>query len=143
MYRIIYLSSATTKFTNDEILTLLRNSRKNNEVNDITGLLLYSDGNFLQIIEGKSKPLKKLYDKISVDPRHKNIIKVFEGKVSSRIYPNWKMGFNSIDKKFNPQVVKDDILYENYDPIINKEDTIASIFIQTFLKSNKDKILIK
>lgn len=143
MYRIIYLSSATTKFTNEEILTLLRNSRKNNEVHKITGLLLYSDGNFLQIIEGKSKPLKKLYEKICVDPRHKNIIKVFEGKVTSRIYPNWKMGFNSIEKKYNPQQLKENILYENYDSIINKEDTIASIFIETFLKSSKDKIMIK
>lgn len=143
MYRIIYLSSATTKFTNDEILALLKNSRTNNNANNITGLLLYSDGNFLQIIEGKDKAIKKLYQKISVDSRHKNIIKVFEGKVSSRIYPNWKMGFNSIDKKIAQENIYKDTLYEDYDPFINKEDTIASVFIETFLKSNKEKIVIK
>ena len=67
MYRIIYLSSATTKFTNEEILTLLNASRKKNEANEITGLLLYSDGNFLQIIEGKQKKIKALYAKINMD----------------------------------------------------------------------------
>lgn len=139
MYRIIYLSSATTKFTNEEIVTLLNASRKSNEANDITGLLLYSDGNFLQIIEGKQKKIKALYAKINMDQRHRNIIKVFEGKVSHRIYPKWHMGFNSIDKDFDNQTSKTD----SYQPISDEDDLIASTFIATFLKSNKEKMNIK
>ena len=134
MYRIIYLSSATTKFTNEEILTLLNASRKNNEANKITGLLLYSDGNFLQIIEGKQKKIKALYAKINMDFRHRNIIKVFEGKVSHRIYPKWHMGFNSIDKEFENQTTETD----SYQSVSSEDDLIASTFIATFLKSNKD-----
>ncbi|NHN26727.1 BLUF domain-containing protein [Flavobacterium jejuense] len=143
MYRIIYLSSATTKFNNDEIIALLKTSRSNNETNGITGLLLYSDGNFLQIIEGKRKPLQKLYGKISMDSRHKNIIKVFEGNVSSRIYSNCKMGFNSIDREFHEKGTIKNTIYENYNTVVNNEDSIASIFIETFLKSSKEKIFIK
>ncbi|MVO08394.1 bluf domain protein [Flavobacterium sp. TP390] len=139
MYRIIYLSSATTKFTNEEILTLLNASRKNNEANEITGLLLYSDGNFLQIIEGKQKKIKALYAKINMDQRHRNIIKVFEGKVSHRIYPKWHMGFNSIDKEFENQTIGTD----SYQSISSEDDLIASTFIATFLKSNKEKMNIK
>lgn len=142
MYRIIYLSSATTKFSNDEIMSLLESSRKNNEINEITGLLLYSDGNFLQILEGNKKPLDDLYKKISIDSRHKNIIKVFHGKVPERNYSNWKMGFSTADKSFykknitnlNPFTLEDNLV---------KQDLVASIFIETFLKSSKDKILIK
>lgn len=141
MYRIIYLSSATTKFNNEEIIALLKTSRSNNKTNGITGLLLYSDGNFLQIIEGKRKPLQKLYNKISMDSRHRNIIKAFDGKITSRMYPNLEMGFNSIDREFHDP--NSNRMYENYSPIINNEDTIASIFIETFLKSNKEKIIIK
>ena len=142
MYRIIYLSSVTTNFSNEDIISLLDLSRRNNEVNEITGLLLYSDGNFLQIIEGKKKPLEKLFKKISLDSRHKNIIKVFHGKVSTRNYPKWKMAFSIIDESF----------YKNNIPDLNpftlednttKQDMIASIFIETFLRSNKDKILMK
>ncbi len=139
MYRIIYLSSATTKFTNEEILTLLNASRKKNEANEITGLLLYSDGNFLQIIEGKQKKIKALYAKINMDQRHRNIIKVFEGKVSHRIYPKWHMGFNSIDKEFENQTIGTD----SYQSISSEDDLIASTFIATFLKSNKEKMNIK
>lgn len=141
MYRIIYLSSATTKFTSKEIISLLNTSRKRNEVNEITGLLLYSDGNFLQIIEGKKKAILKLYSKISIDSRHKNIIKVFEGIVDSREYPNWRMGFNVIDKNLYKRSINLETFTRDYSE--NNQDTIASIFIETFLKSNKNKIMIK
>ncbi|NJM81040.1 MAG: BLUF domain-containing protein [Flavobacterium sp.] len=50
MYRIIYLSSATTKFTSKEIISQPNKSRKNNEENQVTSILLYSDCNFLQIM---------------------------------------------------------------------------------------------
>ncbi len=141
MYRIIYLSSATTKFTSKEIISLLNASRKRNEVNEITGLLLYSDGNFLQIIEGEKKAILKLYSKISIDSRHKNIIKVFEGIVDSREYPNWRMGFNVIDKKLYKRSINLETFTRDYSE--NHQDTIASIFIETFLKSSKNKIMIK
>ncbi|WP_159780688.1 BLUF domain-containing protein [Flavobacterium sp. 9AF] len=137
MYRIIYLSSATTKFTNEEINKILEKSKSNNQSKGITGLLLYSDGNILQIIEGKKQEIKDLFHKISLDSRHRNIIKVFEGKVSNRIYPNWRMAFNSYQKEAT------EIAFKNYDFLINEEDNIASTFIETFLKSNKDKIVIK
>ena len=142
MYRIIYLSSATTKFSNEEIISLLDLSRRNNEVNQITGLLLYSDGNFLQIIEGKKKALEALFEKISLDPRHKNIIKVFHGKVPIRNYSIWKMAFSTIDKSFYKNNISDLNPYTLEDNIL-KQDLIASIFIETFLRSNKDKILMK
>lgn len=136
MYRIIYLSSATTKFTNDELASLLRTSRKHNEVNNITGLLLYSDGNFLQIIEGEKKKLKQLfYEKICIDKRHKDIIKVFESKVDKRLYSNWSLGFNIIHKASQKEIST----ISGF--IINDEqeiyDEIVSIFIDTFLISVK------
>ncbi|WP_130733688.1 BLUF domain-containing protein [Flavobacterium sp. J27] len=142
MYRIIYLSSATTKFTKEDINQLLEKSRDNNQKNEITGLLLYSDGNILQIIEGKQKALKKLYSKIIMDPRHKHIIKVFEGKVTNRIYPNWKMAFNGVQKETIE--TKEIVTYQDdFSTITNKDDLIATTFIETFLKSNKDKIIVK
>ena len=141
MYRIIYLSSATTKFTSTEIISLLNSSRQRNELNQITGLLLYADGNFLQIIEGEKKAVLKLYSKISIDKRHKNIIKVFDGKVNSRIYPKWSMGFNRIDKEICKTSVNIETFTKDFKD--NPEDAIASVFIETFLKSSKDKIMIR
>ena len=80
-----------------------------------------------------------MYAKINMDQRHRNIIKVFEGKVSHRIYPKWHMGFNSIDKEFKNQTIGTD----SYQSISSEDDLIASTFIATFLKSNKEKMNIK
>jgi hypothetical protein len=76
MQRIIYLSSGVKVFSDEEINSLLDISRKNNANNDITGLLLYADGNFLQIIEGEKEAIEMTYQKILNDSIHKNIIEV-------------------------------------------------------------------
>ncbi|MDQ2842373.1 MAG: BLUF domain-containing protein, partial [Acidobacteriota bacterium] len=47
----VYISSARLQ-REDEIVDILRVSRKNNEQAGLTGLLAYKDGNFLQILEG-------------------------------------------------------------------------------------------
>jgi hypothetical protein len=69
MHRIIYLSSGIKIFSDEEINDLLKVSRNNNEKNGITGLLLYSDGNFMQILEGEKEAVENTYKKIA--KRHK------------------------------------------------------------------------
>ena len=53
MYQLIYLSSATEMFTKEKLLALLEQSRPNNARLGITGILLYSNGNFMQTLEGE------------------------------------------------------------------------------------------
>ena len=49
---ITYVSAARQRFSNDEIEKLLAFSRVKNAARDVSGLLLYWDGNFLQYVEG-------------------------------------------------------------------------------------------
>ncbi|MBQ0737313.1 BLUF domain-containing protein [Mesonia mobilis] len=44
------------------------------------GLLLFSYGNFFQVIEGETAKVNNLWQKIKKDDRHKSIIKIFEEK---------------------------------------------------------------
>ena len=60
MKRIIYLSSGIRIFLDVEINELLNVSRRNNTKNSVTGLLLYSDGNFCKLLRVKMKCLKSL-----------------------------------------------------------------------------------
>lgn len=76
MHRIIYLSSGIKIFSDEEIKNLLYVSRINNSKNGITGLLLYAEGNFIQILEGEKEVIEATYHKIQKDNRHKNIIVV-------------------------------------------------------------------
>lgn len=50
MINLIYTSSAVELFREDELVELLKTSRDNNRRRGITGMLLYNDGNFLQVL---------------------------------------------------------------------------------------------
>jgi hypothetical protein len=91
-----YVSSASIPFSNDELVDLLDISRRNNMLAGITGMLLYKDGNFLQVLEGEKSAVKALFEKVSRDPRHKGVIPLLEGEITQRDFPDWSMGFKNL-----------------------------------------------
>jgi hypothetical protein len=98
MLQLIYTSVATVEFSEDDLNALLFKSRKNNEKSDITGMLLYDKGTFLQIIEGPEDAIKKLIAKIEKDDRHNRIITISQRAVPKRDFEQWRMGFAKIQK---------------------------------------------
>lgn len=97
MLSLSYVSSSTsTEVSSDELLDILGKSRANNTLLGITGMLLYKDGNFMQVIEGPDEPIKDLFNKISRDPRHKGVIVLLKQKITQREFPDWSMGFRNL-----------------------------------------------
>lgn len=94
--QIIYLSKRNTNCTSEEIDKILASCKKNNPPLDITGVLLYSDLTFLQCVEGESKVIKALYDKIKDDDRHRQCIMISFGPIKYRKFPSWHMGSKKI-----------------------------------------------
>ena len=89
----VYASSAVQLFAPEELRALLETSRRNNAALGISGMLLYKDGNFLQVLEGREAAVLQLADKISHDPRHRGIITLMQGFESEYQFPEWSMGF--------------------------------------------------
>jgi hypothetical protein len=50
---LAYTSIASHHMAHEELLALLAQSRKNNLPTDITGMLLYMEGCFFQVLEGE------------------------------------------------------------------------------------------
>jgi len=96
MYRLMYLSTATVKFTDEEIEKLLEIAQKNNKEKDVTGLLIIKGRSFLQCLEGSKENVLFIYNKIAQDKRHTDIIQVFEDQDDDRYFPTWSMGFKNI-----------------------------------------------
>ena len=94
---VTYVSAARSLFSDVEIEDLLRHSRMANAAVDVTGLLLYWDGNFLQYIEGPKESVEKLLDRIRIDPRHGGLIILDKTKIAERAFPDWRMGFTRVD----------------------------------------------
>ena len=97
MIQIAYVSSTRGFLTVAEILEILVASREKNRVREITGMLLYKDGNVLQIIEGEEAAVNSLFEVIQKDVRHTGIIKLYQKRVEERDFPEWTMGFHDLD----------------------------------------------
>ena len=97
VFNIVYMSFATQPMTDESLEEILTKSRSNNTRLGLTGMLLYRDRFFLQALEGDEPTVRKLYNKIKDDPRHKNIRIMHEGQISERAFSDWSMGFNRID----------------------------------------------
>lgn len=91
-----YVSEQTYPLTDNALDKLLKNSRQNNETLAVTGMLIIYEGLFIQYIEGPSENIDKLFNKISEDPRHKNVTELDSGFASERQFEDWSMAFERL-----------------------------------------------
>jgi Sensors of blue-light using FAD len=98
MYRLIYVSSACQPLTADEISELLDVSITNNALRNITGFLIYAEGEFIQILEGKKLDVEFIFDKISNDKRHHGIKVLVRENIKRRSFETWSMGFKALQQ---------------------------------------------
>lgn len=101
MLSLIYVSSSVELLDDAELLDILKVSRSNNESKDITGMLLYKGGNFMQVLEGPEESVNALVEKIKADPRHKDISIISREQIQTRQFPSWEMAFQNLD---NPAI---------------------------------------
>lgn len=97
VYYLVYLSTATDLFSKEDLVSILTVSRANNSAHAITGILLYHNGNIIQVLEGEKGKVRNLYNKIGKDARHKGVIQLVDGLSEERSFADWSMGFKAID----------------------------------------------
>ncbi len=95
----VYSSVATKAFTESELLELLARSRETNSKLGLSGMLLYKNGDFLQVLEGPEQAVRTMVRKIQLDPRHHNMMTLIEGDCDARQFPYWYMGFRNLDRE--------------------------------------------
>jgi hypothetical protein len=92
----IYSSAATGTFKEHEIPGLLEQIRKANEALDVTGMLLYIEGSFFQVLEGEPAVIDALIRKIQSDTRHARFTLIIREPLLERNFGGWTMGFEAI-----------------------------------------------
>ena len=92
----IYSSAASSTFKEHEIPGLLEQIRKANEDIDVTGMLLYIEGSFFQVLEGEPAVIDALVRKIQSDARHSQFTLIIREPVLERDFGGWTMGFEAI-----------------------------------------------
>ena len=97
MFRIVYLSTANTPLSKAELTGMLEQSRSNNQQRNITGMLLYKGGNFMQVLEGPDDAVTTLFARIATDRRHKDVQVISREQIQTRQFPAWEMAFQDLD----------------------------------------------
>ncbi|MCU0758618.1 MAG: BLUF domain-containing protein [Steroidobacteraceae bacterium] len=96
MIQVSYVSRASTPLSPEQLLSLLVQSRRNNTAAGITGLLLYGNATFLQVLEGEAEVVDALVERIGRDPRHAGVQVIGRKVVPSRQYADWSMCFERV-----------------------------------------------
>ena len=98
LYRLLYVSTAEHFLSHRELEALVQGARARNAAAGITGMLIYTEGHFLQYIEGPQSEVEALFTRIERDPRHHGMLRIFEGPQARRIFTEWSMGYCTLRK---------------------------------------------
>lgn len=96
IFQKVYTSTATTPFSSDELAALLTKARAKNSAVNLSGLLLYKDRKFIQLLEGPESQVRATYSRIEQDPRHRNCVLLLKHFVPERLFSDWSMGFREL-----------------------------------------------
>jgi FAD-dependent sensor of blue light len=97
MYQIVYASEATADFSLNDVSKLLAVARARNKIRGITGMLVYCDHQFLQVLEGNAPDIIGTYDRIQMDNRHESLFALHRGYSDvGKTFTATAMGFHSL-----------------------------------------------
>jgi len=137
MYHLVYTSHAVNPLSQRELILLLEECRTFNKAKNITGMLLYMEGKFIQVLEGNKVEVNKLYDNIRKDPRHEKVTLVVAGNSPDRVFKDWSMGF----KKLSYGAFEKITGFQDIDVFFNDEERIDQghlllVFLKLFYEKN-------
>ena len=139
MFQLVYLSSASQPFSEDGLIALLTQARQNNVAHGLTGMLLYKDGNFMQVLEGDEAEVRRLFHTIEQDPRHHGTTVLLEEPIQARLFADWSMGFRHLSDADVQKI-------EGYNPFMRQtwhrdsvthEDTTGCLDILRFFRDSR------
>ena len=92
LVRLMYASRAVPAVDQEALVSILRKSKANNPGTGITGVLCFSEGIFLQVLEGGRAAVNQLYNRIATDPRHSDVTLLCYEEIGERRFAGWSMG---------------------------------------------------
>jgi hypothetical protein len=122
LIQLIYTSKATGELSDGQLAAILKVSVGNNQLHGITGLLLYSHGTFMQLLEGEASDVDATFERIKADPNHHSIEAHLRTPIKAREFGQWYMGYRAI----RPE---DSKAFPNYAPFF--EDGFNSNLLAT------------
>lgn len=119
----------------NQLLDILHSSRIHNAAVNISGVLLYSEGTFIQLLEGRDKIIDALYKRIQADERHTNVITLVNQTTDEKSFEQWLMGFAVTDANKTEKLVG--YLKSLNELDLDNKDSEAVLAIKAFIESSQ------
>ena len=92
LYTFVYCSRAAEGVDDAEVGRIVEAAQRHNLARGITGVLVFGNGVFFQLIEGPAAQIRKLIRTLHSDPRHYDVVSLdWSEERRERLYPNWEM----------------------------------------------------
>jgi hypothetical protein len=104
LVRLLYASRAVDDVSQEELMTILSQSKARNPGSGITGVLCSSGRLFLQLLEGGRMQVNALYNQIAADPRHEDVVILSYEEIGERNFAGWSMGLVNLER-VNPSLL--------------------------------------
>jgi hypothetical protein len=98
LVQLVYTSRAAQPFTPAQLHELTQHCIQNNAQHDITGLLMYSRGWFIQMLEGEREAVDATFSKIAADDRHVDVSPLLLRTAPYRMFTDWAMGLLNLEE---------------------------------------------
>lgn len=98
LWRLVYLSTAVENFDARSLNSMIEAAAAKNSRLDITGLLMFAGGRFMQVLEGPKEAVLALFDTIEHDQRHTFVEVVQSAPVPARLFASWSMGLCNFEE---------------------------------------------
>ena len=136
MKYIIYIGSTVKLMNEAELADMLVVNQQSNRLSNITGMLIYVDGTFIQVLEGNEEDVKKAGRKMERNTSHKNIIKLAEDNLAKPNFRTWSMAFLASNRAVVEKL--EGYINPESSNFLNTDSTHAAIvLLKNFAKSNR------
>jgi len=90
--RLVYESTATGSTGSiGNLAVILAESQRNNDRDELTGVLAAHRNRYIQVVEGRAQTLDSLLRRLESDPRHRDIVLLGREPIQTRLFGRWSM----------------------------------------------------
>ena len=115
LVRLLYASRAAAAVDDTVLNAIVKQCRANNPALGVTGVLCFSGGLFMQVLEGGRSVVNRIYNGIVADPRHSDVVLLSYEEISERRFAGWSMGQVNL-ARLNPALLLKYSETETLDP---------------------------
>ncbi|WP_275554996.1 diguanylate phosphodiesterase [Mixta sp. Marseille-Q2659] len=133
---IIYRSHLSDDVPVKSLEELAVKANKNNEMYEVTGILLFNGTHFFQVLEGPEKDVLSIYEGICQDPRHHNLVELLRDYAPARRFGNAGMELFDL-REHEKSTVLQAVLDKGTSKYQLTYDDRALQFLRTFVEATE------